>query len=82
MFYYIMDNQALIQLYAKAYNTLMEMAWTFQDENLPDDLLQSVIRLTDEIDNCVMESKQFSKAEKDEFVMFTDQIQNRIYFNL
>lgn len=77
-----MDNQALIQLYAKAYNTLMEMAWTFQDEDLPYDLLQSVIRLTDEIDKSVMESDKFSDSDKDEFVMFTDQIQNRIYFNL
>ena len=60
----------------------MEMAWTIEDENLNDDIKQDIIRITDAIDDCVMKSDEFTKYDKNDFVMYTDQIQNRIYFNL
>ena len=60
----------------------MEMAWTIEDENLNDDIKQDIIRITDAIDDFVMKSDEFTKYDKNDFVMYTDQIQNRIYFNI
>ena len=79
MFYYIMDK---IELYAKMFNTLMEMAWTIEDEDLNDDIKQDIIRITDAIDDCVLDSDEFSEQQKKVYEMITDNIADRIYFNL
>ena len=34
----------------------MEMAWTIEDEWLDDDIKQDIIRITDAIDDCVLDS--------------------------
>jgi hypothetical protein len=71
-----------IELYAKMFNTLMEMAWTIEDEDLNDDIKQDIIRITDAIDDCVLKSDEFSEQEKKVYEMLTDNIADRIYFNI
>ena len=71
-----------IELYAKMFNTLMEMAWTIEDEDLNDDVKQDIIRITDAIDDCVLKSDEFSEQQKKVYEMITDNIADRIYFNL
>ena len=76
------DKTYSLQLYTKMYNTLMEMAWTFEDWWLNDDIKQDIIRITDAIDICVLESDEFSEDDKKYFTEHTDMIQDRIYFNI
>jgi hypothetical protein len=76
------DKTYSLQLYTKMYNTLMEMAWTFEDWWLNDDIKQDIIRITDAIDTCVLESDESSEDEKKYFTEHTDMIQDRIYFNI
>lgn len=71
-----------IELYAQMFNTLMEMAWTIEDEWLDDDIKQDIIRITDAIDDCVLDSDEFSEAQKKVYEMITDNIADRIYFNI
>ena len=71
-----------IELYAQMFNTLMEMAWTIEDEDLNDDIKQDIIRITDAIDECVLNSDEFSEQQKKVYEMITDNIADRIYFNL
>ena len=77
-----MDKKELLELYAKMYNTLMEMAWTLEDEDLSDDIKQDIIRVTDAIDNCIFKSDDFLEEDKDYFTLITDHIRDRIYFNI
>ena len=60
----------------------MEMAWTIEDEDLNDDIKQDIIRVTDAIDECVFKSKEFSKEDKDNYEKLTDNIADRVYFNI
>lgn len=60
----------------------MEMAWTIEDEWLNDDVKQDIIRITDAIDDCVLDSNEFSEEQKKVYEMLTDNIADRIYFNL
>ena len=60
----------------------MEMAWTIEDEDLNDDIKQDIIRITDAIDDCVLKSDEFSGQQKKVYEMITDNIADRIYFNL
>jgi len=60
----------------------MEMAWTIEDEWLNDDIKQDIIRITDAIDDCVLNSDEFSEAQKKVYEMLTDNIADRIYFNI
>lgn len=71
-----------IELYAKMFNTLMEMAWTIEDEWLNDDVKQDIIRITDAIDDCVLNSDEFSEEQKETYETITDNIADRIYFNI
>lgn len=71
-----------IELYAQMFNTLMEMAWTIEDEWLDDDIKQDIIRITDAIDDCVLNSDEFSEQQKKVYEMITDNIADRIYFNI
>ena len=71
-----------IELYAQMFNTLMEMAWTIEDEWLDDDIKQDIIRITDAIDDCVLDSDEFSEQQKKVYEMITDNIADRIYFNI
>lgn len=71
-----------IELYAKMFNMLMEMAWTIEDEWLNDDIKQDIIRITDAIDDCVLDSDEFSEEQKKVYEVITDNIADRIYFNL
>lgn len=77
-----MLNMDKIELYAKMFNTLMEMAWTIEDEDLNDDIKQDIIRITDAIDDCVLDSDEFSEQQKKVYEMLTDNIADRIYFNI
>ena len=77
-----MDKKELLELYAKMYNTLMEMAWTLEDEDLSDDIKQDIIRVTDAIYNCIFKSDDFLEEDKDYFTLITDHIRDRIYFNI
>lgn len=72
----------IIEVYAEMFNTLMEMAWTIEDERLNDDIKQDIIRLTDSIDNYVLDSKEFSEQQKEHYKNITDNIADRIYFNI
>lgn len=60
----------------------MEMAWTIEDEDLNDDVKQDIIRITDAIDDCVLNSDEFSEEQKKVYEMLTDNIADRIYFNI
>lgn len=60
----------------------MEMAWTIEDEWLDDDIKQDIIRITDAIDDCVLDSDEFSEQQKKVYEMITDNIADRIYFNI
>lgn len=60
----------------------MEMAWTIEDEWLNDDIKQDIIRITDAIDDCVLDSDEFSEEQKKVYEVITDNIADRIYFNL
>ena len=60
----------------------MEMAWTIEDEWLDDDVKQDIIRITDAIDDCVLNSDEFSEQQKKVYEMITDNIADRIYFNI
>ncbi len=60
----------------------MEMAWTIEDEWLNDDVKQDIIRITDAIDDCVLKSDEFSEQEKKVYEVITDNIADRIYFNI
>lgn len=60
----------------------MEMAWTIEDEDLNDDIKQDIIRITDAIDDCVLDSDEFSEQQKKVYEMITDNIADRIYFNI
>lgn len=71
-----------IELYTRMFNTLMEMAWTIEDEDLNDDIKQDIIRITDAIDECVLNSDEFSEQEKEQYQKLTDNIADRVYFNL
>ena len=71
-----------IEYYAKMFNTLMEMAWTIEDEWLNDDIKQDIIRITDAIDECVLNSDEFSEQQKKVYETITDNIADRVYFNL
>ena len=71
-----------IELYTRMFNTLMEMAWTIEDEDLNDDIKQDIIGITDAIDECVLNSDEFSEQEKEQYQKLTDNIADRVYFNL
>ena len=60
----------------------MEMAWTIEDEDLNDDIKQDIIRITDAIDDCVFKSDEFSEEQKETYETITDNIADRIYFNI
>lgn len=60
----------------------MEMAWTIEDEDLNDDIKQDIIRITDAIDDCILKSDEFSEQQKKVYEMLTDNIADRIYFNI
>lgn len=60
----------------------MEMAWTVEDEWLDDDVKQDIIRITDAIDDCVLDSDEFSEQQKKVYEVITDNIADRIYFNI
>lgn len=60
----------------------MEMAWTIEDEDLNDDVKQDIIRITDAIDDCVLNSDEFLEQQKKVYEMLTDDIADRIYFNI
>ena len=72
----------IIEIYAEMFNTLMEMAWTIEDERLNDDIKQDIIRLTDSIDNYVLDSKEFSEQQKEHYKNVTGNLADRIYFNI
>ena len=60
----------------------MEMAWTIEDEDLNDDIKQDIIRITDAIDDCVLDSNEFSEQQKKVYEVITDNIADRIYFTI
>ena len=60
----------------------MEMAWTIEDEWLNDDIKQDIIRITDAIDDCVLNGDKFLERQKENYEELTDNIADRIYFNI
>lgn len=60
----------------------MEMAWTIQDEWLNDDIKQDIIRITDAIDDYVLNGDKFLERQKENYEELTDNIADRIYFNI
>lgn len=73
-----MTNDEKIEFYARAYNTIQEIARTAQNNDIR---LRQTNFACAEIDEKVIKW-DFTQEQKDRYLELTDKHENRIYFNL
>ena len=76
-----MDKEYILQLYEKAYNTIQEIAWTFDNEETLPECVWLMSQTLQKINDEVMEWDKYTQQQKDDFIFYTDHLPNRIYFN-
>lgn len=76
-----MEKDYILKLYAKAYNTIQEIAWTFDNEEISNECVKLMSDVLQRLNDEIMESDNWTQQEKDDFIFFTDHLPNRIYFN-
>lgn len=73
-----MTNDEKIEFYARAYNTMQEIARTAQNNDIR---LRQTNFACSEIDEKVIKW-DFTQEQKDRYIDLTDRLEDRIYFNL
>lgn len=76
-----MSERDEIEFYAKAYNTIQEIVWTHNNEELNDWMDKLLWKWLKEIDEYVNKNDCYTEEDRDEFLKLTDHIRDRIYFN-
>lgn len=76
-----MNGDEMLEFYARAYNTIQEICWTDENENLMFDECQKLWEWLEHIDKFIYENWPFTKTQKEQFTERTDHIRDRIYFN-
>lgn len=77
----LINSKEEIELYARAYNTIQEMIWTFYDENIQKENIKTLWKVLESLDEYIHESEEFTDKEKEQYNILTDNIHDRIYFN-
>ena len=77
-----MNGDEMLEFYARAYNTIQEICWTDENENLMFDECWKLWERLEHIDKFIYKSWPFTETQKEQFTERTDHIRDRIYFNL
>ena len=76
-----MTEKETIELYARIFNTIQEMARTLDNENLSNETILLLAKTLENIDELIHESENFTKEQKEQYNILTDNMHDRIYFN-
>jgi len=77
-----MNGDEMLEFYARAYNTIQEICWTDENQNLMFDECQKLWERLDHIDKFIFKDWPFTKTQQEQFIERTDHIRDRIYFNI
>lgn len=80
-----MERREKIEFYAKIYNTIQEMCRTARNNDIHLGVLENYLQNIDNhiwVWNIKGTSELYTKEERDLFIKLTDNIQDRIYFNI